>query len=48
MQKIVNINEAIKISKKLREQGKIVVLAGGCFDLLHVGHIEFLENKFAK
>ena len=27
-----------------RESGKSVVLANGCFDLLHVGHVRYLEG----
>ena len=44
MGKILKVKEAIKIAKKIREQNKSVVLAGGCFDILHIGHIKFLEN----
>ncbi|MBI2074868.1 MAG: adenylyltransferase/cytidyltransferase family protein [Candidatus Levybacteria bacterium] len=44
MDKILNIDQAIKISKKLRAAGKTIVLAGGSFDILHVGHIEFLQQ----
>ena len=29
---------------KLRRQGKHVVLANGCFDTLHVGHVRYLEG----
>lgn len=43
MKKILNIEETVKVSKDLHEQGKIIVLAGGCFDILHVGHVKFLE-----
>lgn len=27
-----------------KKQGKVVVLAGGCFDILHPGHVIFLEK----
>jgi D-glycero-beta-D-manno-heptose 1-phosphate adenylyltransferase len=30
------------LAARLRAQGKRVVLANGCFDLLHVGHIRYL------
>lgn len=44
MSKILKVEEAIKIAKKIREQNKSIVLTGGCFDILHVGHIIFLEK----
>lgn len=28
----------------IKKQGKVVVLAGGCFDILHPGHVIFLEK----
>jgi len=42
MNRIINTEKAIKISKKLKREGKKLVLAGGCFDILHIGHIKFL------
>lgn len=47
MGKIITINKAIVLSKKLRNQGKKVVLVGGCFDILHIGHITFLQKAKA-
>lgn len=44
MNKMINPQQAIKISKQLRTNGKSIVLAGGFFDILHVGHIKFLES----
>ena len=32
------------IVERLRRQGKRIVLANGCFDLLHVGHVRYLEG----
>lgn len=43
MNRIINAEKAIKISKKLRREGKKLVLSGGVFDILHIGHIKFLE-----
>jgi glycerol-3-phosphate cytidylyltransferase len=42
--KIKTREEMIKISEDLKKQGKIVVTTNGSFDLLHVGHIKFLEE----
>jgi len=33
---------AATLAARLRAQGKRVVLANGCFDLLHVGHVRYL------
>ncbi len=44
MNKVVTINEAVIIAHKLRKKNKNIVLAGGVFDILHIGHIKFLEN----
>lgn len=43
--KILNIKDAIKVSQQLRKQNKSIVLVGGFFDILHLGHIKFLENS---
>ena len=43
MNRILNNQKAIKLSKKLKREGKKIVLAGGVFDILHIGHIRFLE-----
>ena len=45
MKKILNIKQAIKVSKELKNLNKTIVLAGGFFDILHVGHIKFLQNS---
>lgn len=44
MSKIHTIPSSIKIAKQIHSSGKKLVLAGGCFDLLHLGHVYFLEQ----
>ena len=44
MNKVITPKEAVNISSKLRREDKIIVLAGGCFDVLHFGHISFLKK----
>jgi rfaE bifunctional protein nucleotidyltransferase chain/domain len=35
-------DEAAALAARLRAEGKRIVLANGCFDLLHVGHVRYL------
>ncbi len=48
MNKLLTINQAIKTSEELRKNGKSIVLAGGVFDILHIGHIRFLKKAKKK
>jgi len=41
---IKTLNEITTISKKLRARGKKIVFTNGCFDLLHEGHVRYLET----
>ena len=43
-EKIVSRADIGKIMEKLREGGKKVVTTNGCFDILHAGHVEYLET----
>jgi rfaE bifunctional protein nucleotidyltransferase chain/domain len=45
--KIKSREELVEIIKAHRASGRRVVLANGCFDLLHGGHISYLENSKA-
>ena len=44
-EKIVTLKELTFLIPHLRTQGKKVVFTNGCFDLLHAGHIKFLEDS---
>jgi len=42
--KIITRPEAEKIVRSLNAENKSVVFTNGCFDILHVGHLELLEK----
>jgi D-glycero-beta-D-manno-heptose 1-phosphate adenylyltransferase len=41
--KIIGLEELSERSKHLRGTGKKLVATNGCFDLLHVGHVRYLQ-----
>jgi D-beta-D-heptose 7-phosphate kinase/D-beta-D-heptose 1-phosphate adenosyltransferase len=43
-EKIKKREELLGIIKDLKAKGKRIVFTNGCFDLLHVGHIRYLEK----
>jgi len=43
-QKHLNLDEMAERSRQLRMQGKCVVLCHGTFDLMHIGHIRYLQR----
>ncbi|MFG2734943.1 PfkB family carbohydrate kinase [Streptomyces harbinensis] len=38
------LEDILALANAVRSRGGTVVAAGGCFDLLHAGHVQFLEN----
>jgi rfaE bifunctional protein nucleotidyltransferase chain/domain len=44
MGRFVSLEEVQHVAERYRAQGKRLVLANGCFDLLHVGHVRYLEG----
>jgi len=40
---IVDLEELSKRSKQVRAAGKKLVATNGCFDLLHLGHVRYLQ-----
>ncbi len=43
-QKIKERKELLRIIKNLKAKGKRIVFTNGCFDLLHIGHVRYLEK----
>ena len=41
---ILDINLGKEIVESLKSQGKKVVFTNGCFDILHVGHLRYLNE----
>jgi len=37
-------DEIATISQRLKKEGKTVVFTNGCFDILHVGHVKYLQE----
>ncbi|HEV8515313.1 MAG TPA: adenylyltransferase/cytidyltransferase family protein, partial [Cyclobacteriaceae bacterium] len=42
--KIKTLADATKQVKSWQAAGQKVVFTNGCFDLLHLGHVDYLEN----
>ncbi len=45
--KILNYEQAGETARQLKSQGKKLVMVSGCFDLMHIGHMEFLSDAKA-
>jgi D-beta-D-heptose 7-phosphate kinase/D-beta-D-heptose 1-phosphate adenosyltransferase len=43
--KIISRDEAAKLSSEYRASGKRVGFTSGVFDILHPGHVEYLEDS---
>jgi len=39
-----DVKELVKIIEKEKGKGKEIVLANGCFDIIHVGHVRYLAE----
>ena len=42
--KVVSRDELVRRTAEERAAGRTVAFANGCFDLLHVGHVRYLES----
>jgi glycerol-3-phosphate cytidylyltransferase len=45
--KILSAEQAAVLSEKEKQNGKTVVFTNGCFDILHSGHVTYLEQAKA-
>ena len=43
VKKIISASELAAVREELATQGKNLVFTNGCFDLLHVGHVRYLQ-----
>jgi len=43
-QKMKARKDLVKIVKDLKAKGKRIVFTNGCFDILHIGHVRYLED----
>jgi rfaE bifunctional protein nucleotidyltransferase chain/domain len=43
MGEVLTRDELVDRVRSLRHQGRTVAFANGCFDMLHVGHVRYLE-----
>jgi len=46
-QKLKSPGELFRISDEMRAAGRKLVFTNGCFDLLHVGHVRYLQQARA-
>lgn len=45
MGKVVLRSEISKLISDLKSQNKTIVFTNGCFDILHVGHVKYLQKS---
>jgi rfaE bifunctional protein nucleotidyltransferase chain/domain len=48
LKKLYPLSRLTKIIQEHKKRGQKVVLANGCFDLIHVGHIRYLKESKKK
>jgi rfaE bifunctional protein nucleotidyltransferase chain/domain len=46
--KLVDRKDVAALGERLRREGRRIAFANGCFDLLHVGHVRYLEGARAE
>ncbi len=43
-QKIKSLEEVVGLRARIRESGRKLVFTNGCFDILHIGHVRYLNR----
>jgi D-beta-D-heptose 7-phosphate kinase/D-beta-D-heptose 1-phosphate adenosyltransferase len=46
--KVKNKTQLLKIMRGLKARGKSIIFTNGCFDLLHYGHVKYLQDAKKK
>ena len=44
MGKVVRREDIVKLVREIQSKGQTVVATNGCFDILHVGHVRYLQK----
>lgn len=44
MNQVVKLDNLSSIISNIKKSNKSIVLVGGCFDIIHIGHIKFLQE----
>jgi len=44
IEKIMTLEQVVEIRQRLRREGKKLVFTNGCFDILHAGHVRYLNQ----
>jgi len=47
MKTLLSLEEFLEIRKKLKAEGKKLVFTNGCFDIIHRGHVDYLNRAKA-
>ena len=47
VEKVKSLDEIVKLRHRLRSESKRLVFTNGCFDLLHAGHVRYLNQARA-
>jgi rfaE bifunctional protein nucleotidyltransferase chain/domain len=42
--KIVALTDALQLVNQWKLQGQTIVFTNGCFDIVHIGHVDYLER----